>query len=40
MALGVKGRPPGAKGFVLLKKRRIVGRPFAWLGFNRRPSKG
>jgi putative transposase len=35
----VKSRPPGAKGFVLLKKRWIVERTFAWLGFNRRLSK-
>jgi len=35
----VKSRPPGSKGFVLLKKRWIVERTFAWLGFNRRLSK-
>jgi putative transposase len=39
MSLEVKSRPPGAKGFVLLKKRWIVERTFAWLGFNRRLSK-
>jgi putative transposase len=39
LRLEVKGRPPGAKGFVLLKKRWIVERTFAWLGFNRRLSK-
>src|SRR5205823_14609411 len=35
----VKSRPPGAKGFVLLKKRWVVERTFAWLGFSRRLSK-
>ncbi len=35
----VKSRPPGSKGFVLLKKRWIVERTFAWLGTNRRLSK-
>ena len=35
----VKSRPPGSKGFVLLKKRWVVERTFAWLGFNRRLSK-
>jgi putative transposase len=39
LTLEVKGRPPGAKGFVLIKKRWIVERTFAWLGFNRRLSK-
>lgn len=39
LTLEVKTRPPGAKGFVLLKKRWIVERTFAWLGFNRRLSK-
>jgi putative transposase len=39
LALEVKGRPPGAKGFVLIKKRWVVERTFAWLGFNRRLSK-
>jgi putative transposase len=39
LKLEVKSRPPGSKGFVLLKKRWIVERTFAWLGFNRRLSK-
>jgi len=39
LTLEVKGRPPGAKGFVLIKKRWIVERSFAWIGFNRRLSK-
>jgi len=39
MTLEVKSRPPGSKGFVLLKKRWIVERTFAWLGFDRRLSK-
>jgi putative transposase len=39
LTLEVKSRPPCAKGFVLLKKRWIVERTFAWLGFNRRLSK-
>jgi len=39
LSLEVKGRPPGSKGFVLLKKRWIVERTFAWLSFNRRLSK-
>jgi len=39
LELEVKSRPPGAKGFVLIKKRWIVERTFAWLGFNRRLSK-
>jgi putative transposase len=39
LELEVKSRPPGSKGFVLLKKRWIVERTFAWLGFNRRLSK-
>jgi putative transposase len=39
LSLEVKSRPPGAKGFVLLKKRWIVERTFAWLGFDRRLSK-
>ena len=28
----VKGRPPGKKGFVLLKRRWVVERTFAWIG--------
>ena len=39
LELEVKTRPPGAKGFVLLQKRWVVERTFAWLGFNRRLSK-
>jgi putative transposase len=39
LGLEVKSRPPGAKGFVLLKKRWVVERTFAWLGFDRRLSK-
>jgi putative transposase len=39
MTLEVKTRPPGAKGFILLKKRWVVERTFAWLGFHRRLSK-
>jgi len=39
LTLEVKSRPPGAKGFVLLKQRWIVERTFAWLGTNRRLSK-
>lgn len=39
LTLEVKSRPPGSKGFVLLKKRWIVERTFAWIGFNRRLSK-
>ena len=37
--LEVVSRPPGAKGFVLLPKRWVVERTFAWLGRNRRLSK-
>ena len=39
MSLEVKGRPPGSKGFVVIKRRWVVERTFAWLGFNRRLSK-
>lgn len=39
LTLEVKSRPPGSKGFVLLKRRWIVERTFAWLGFDRRLSK-
>jgi putative transposase len=39
LTLEVKTRPPGSQGFVLLKRRWIVERTFAWLGFNRRLSK-
>jgi putative transposase len=37
--LEVVRRPPGAKGFVLLPKRWVVERPFAWIGRGRRHSK-
>ena len=37
--LEVKTRPKGSKGFVLLKKRWVVERTFAWLGRSRRLSK-
>lgn len=37
--LEVVRRPPGAKGFVLLPKRWVVERTFAWLGRSRRHSK-
>jgi putative transposase len=37
--LEVVRRPPEAKGFVLLPKRWVVERTFAWLGRNRRHSK-
>ena len=39
LTLEVKSRPPGSKGFVLLKKRWIVERTFAWIGFDRRLGK-
>jgi putative transposase len=39
LTLEIKSRPPASKGFVLLKKRWIVERTFAWLSFNRRLSK-
>lgn len=39
LTLEVKSRPAGSKGFVLLRKRWIVERTFAWIGFNRRLSK-
>jgi putative transposase len=39
LSLEVKSRPPGSKGFVLLKRRWVVERTFAWLGFSRRLSK-
>lgn len=35
----VVSRPPGAEGFVLLPKRWVVERTFAWLGRYRRLSK-
>jgi putative transposase len=37
--LEVKQRPPGSKGFVVIKKRWVVERTFAWLGRYRRHSK-
>jgi putative transposase len=37
--LEVIKRPPGTKGFVLLPKRWVVERTFAWLGTMRRLSK-
>ena len=37
--LEVVSRPEGAKGFVLLPKRWVVERTFAWLGRARRLSK-
>ena len=37
--LEVVSRPEGAKGFVLLPKRWVVERSFAWLGRGRRLSK-
>jgi putative transposase len=38
-ALEIKSRPSGAKGFVLVPKRWVVERTFAWLGRYRRLSK-
>jgi putative transposase len=35
----VRSRPPGSEGFVLLKRRWVVERTFAWLGRCRRLSK-
>jgi putative transposase len=37
--LQVVSRPPGAKGFLLLPKRWVVERTFAWMGRARRLSK-
>ena len=37
--LEIVSRPPGTKGFVVLPKRWMVGRTFAWLGKSRRLSK-
>ena len=37
--LEIVSRPVGAKGFVLLPKRWVVERTFAWLGRARRLSK-
>jgi putative transposase len=38
-AIEVKEKPEGKKGFVLLKRRWVVERTFAWLGRYRRNSK-
>jgi transposase len=38
-AVGVVSRPPGRRGFVLLRKRWVVERTFAWLGRYRQLSK-
>src|SRR5438270_7859390 len=35
----VKNRPPGSEGFVLLNRRWLVERTFAWLGRCRSPSR-
>jgi len=37
--MDIKTRPPGTKGFVLVRKRWVVERTFAWLGRYRRHSK-
>jgi putative transposase len=37
--LEIVSRPPGQRGFVLLPKRWVVERTFAWLGRSRRLSK-
>jgi putative transposase len=37
--LEVVSRPAGSKGFVLLHRRWVVGRTFAWLGRYRRNSR-
>jgi putative transposase len=37
--LEIVSRPPGSQGFVLLPKRWVVERTFAWLGRSRRLSK-
>lgn len=39
LRLEIVSRPEGAKGFVLLPKRWVVERTFAWLGRYRRLSK-
>lgn len=39
LRLEIKERPAGAKGFVLVRKRWVVERTFAWLGRYRRHSK-
>lgn len=37
--LRLVSRPKGQKGFVLLARRWVVERTFAWLGYHRRLSK-
>jgi len=37
--LEVKSPPEGSKGFVVVSKRWVVERTFAWMGRNRRLSK-
>jgi len=37
--LEIVSRPPGSKGFILLPRRWVVERTFAWLGRYRRQSK-
>ena len=37
--MDIKTRPKGSKGFVLVRKRWVVERTFAWLGRYRRHSK-
>jgi putative transposase len=39
MRLEGKTRPPGQRGFVVLPKRWVVERTFAWYGYSRRLSK-
>ena len=37
--LEIVSRPQGTKGFVVIPKRWVAERTFAWLGRSRRPSK-
>jgi putative transposase len=37
--LGIVKRPEGMKGFLVLARRWVVERTFAWLSFHRRLSK-
>jgi putative transposase len=37
--LEIRSRPPGSKGFVVLRQRWVVERTFAWLGRYRRHSR-